>query len=129
LLLDRTVKALERLTGLVAEDDLVCHGLLQASLSLDLIPGDKRLASLDAGASLTGCGSISEVFEQLGQFVWRQALQFSSDGSGDDRGYPFTVLGDVHNPAARGLMGGLGHAWRSLNGQIAHDSCLLSLPF
>jgi len=61
LLLDRAVKALECLTRLVAEDDLVGHRL-QASLSLDLVPGDNRLARFDAGASLAGCSGVSEVF-------------------------------------------------------------------
>lgn len=65
LLPDCAVEPLECLTRLVAEDDLVGHRL-QASLSLDLIPWDKRLARFDAGASLTCCGRVGEVFKQVG---------------------------------------------------------------
>jgi hypothetical protein len=61
LLLNRTIEPLERLTGSITEDDLVSHRL-QASLSLDLIPRDKRLAFFYSGASLAGCSGVSEVF-------------------------------------------------------------------
>ena len=49
VLADRAVKPLECLTRLVAEDDFINHWL-QASFRLDLIPWDKRLARIDAGA-------------------------------------------------------------------------------
>jgi hypothetical protein len=119
LMPDRAVEALKCLTGLIAEDDLVNHRL-HASLGLDLIPRDKRLARFDAGASFTSCGGISEVLEQPGQLARGQPLQFSRDCGRDDRGYPFTVLGDVYNPSSRSFMGGPRYARCGLDRQIAH---------
>jgi hypothetical protein len=119
-LLNYSIKPFERLTGLIAEDDLVNHRL-EASLSLDLIPRDKYLARSDAGAGVAGGGGISEVFEELNEFIRRQPLQLSGNRCRDDRSYPLAVLGDVYDPAARSLMSRLGHAWRSLDRHIAHD--------
>jgi hypothetical protein len=89
---------LECLTRLVAEDDFINHWL-QASFRLDLIPRDKRLARVDARAGLAGRGSIGKILQQLGQFAWRQPLQFSGNGGGNDRSDPFTVFGDVNDLA------------------------------
>jgi hypothetical protein len=114
LLADRAVKPLECFTRLVAEDNLINHWL-QASFRLDLIPRDKRLARFDAGTGLTGRSSIGEILQQLGQFAWRQPLQLSGNGGGNDRGDPFTVFGDVHDLATCGLMSGRCHAWRGLD--------------
>jgi hypothetical protein len=61
LLLNHPIKPVERLTGAITEDDLVSQRL-QADLSLDLIPRDKRLASFYAGTSLAGGSGVSEVF-------------------------------------------------------------------
>ena len=114
LLADHAVKPLECLTRLVAEDDFINHWL-QASFRLDLIPRDKRLARIDAGAGLAGRSSIGKILQQLGQFAWRQPLQFSGNGGGNDRSDPFTVFGDVHDLATCGLMSGRCHAWRGLD--------------
>ena len=70
---DHAVESLQCLTGLIAEDDLVNHRL-QASLGLDLIPRDERLARFDAGASLTSYGGISEVLEHWPGRAGRSAL-------------------------------------------------------
>jgi len=64
LLLNRTIKSFEGLTGLIANNDLVSHRL-QASLRLDLIPRYYRLALFNAGASLASCSGVSEVFQEL----------------------------------------------------------------
>ena len=65
LLADRAVKPLECLTRLVAEDDFINHWL-QASFRLDLVPRDKRLARIDAGAGLAGRSSIGKILQRLG---------------------------------------------------------------
>jgi len=114
LLADRPVKPLECLTRLVAEDDFINHWL-QASFRLDLIPRDKRLARVDARAGLAGRGSIGKILQQRGQFAWRQPLQFSGNGGGNDRSDPFTVFGDVNDLATCCLMSGCCHAWRGLD--------------
>ena len=59
-----TIKPLECLAGVFAEDHFVGHWS-QACISLDLLPRDERLTCVDAGTGLTSCGSIGEVLKQL----------------------------------------------------------------
>ncbi len=74
LLLDGLVEPPEFLPRLIAEDDLVGHPVRirpsgKAGFSLDLFPWDERLACLDAGAGLPGCGRVSEILKEFRQVV------------------------------------------------------------
>ena len=120
MLADHTVKPLECLTRLVAEDDFINHWL-QASFRLDLIPRDNRLTRFDAGTGLTGRSSIGKVLQQLGQLAWRQPLHSAATAAGTIAATPFTVFGDVHDLATCGLMSRRCHPWNGLDRQVALD--------
>jgi hypothetical protein len=65
----RSSRPIERLAGIITEDDLIRH-VSQAGFGLDLLPGNERLAGLDASAGMAGGGGVGEVLKQLRQLVW-----------------------------------------------------------